>query len=377
MRFPFPSLPRGWYALGCSDDLPAGAVRPLRRFGRELALFRTESGTLGVLEGHCPHLGAHLGRGRVCGENLVCPFHAIGFDPTGRCGVLPTVYREKPPARLVAGALSTCEVDGFIMAWFDPSGAPPTWRPEGRHDASFRPLRTRSWTVATHPQETGEGSVDLTHLQHVHRYISAAPLGEPRVAGHRFEVDYSIRRRAERGMRAEHFDMVLHIELSALGFSTVLVEMPELGLKHRIWVLATPIDDEHIDYRVAFSMAPVQSPERLHPSLRFLRSEHATRLLEHFAFRAFIEDVELDFPIWENKAYLERPVLLSGDGPVGRYRKWARQFYEADAAASRASPERRANQPGTTTASAPNPPPTPEAQNTAAFGPSDGIRPKT
>lgn len=377
MRFPFPSLPRGWYALGCSNDLRPGAVRPLHRFGRELALFRSESGKLGVLEGHCPHLGAHLGRGRVCGEDLICPFHAIGFDSDGRCAVLPTVYREKPPARLVAGALTTCEVDGFMLAWYDPSGGPPSWQPEPRHDPSFRPIRSHSWTLATHPQETGEGSVDLTHLQHVHRYVSATARGEPRVEGHRFDVDYTIRRRAERGMRADHVDMNLHIELSALGFSTVLVEMPELELKHRIWVLATPIDDEHIDYRVGFSMAPVKSPGRLHPSLRFLRSDHATRVLEHFAFRAFLKDVELDFPIWENKAYLERPVLLSGDGPVGRYRKWARQFYEGDGAASRANPERRANQPGTTTANAPSPPPTADAQTSAELGPSDVILPNT
>ena len=38
-------------------------------------------------------------------------------------------------------------------------------------------------------------------------------------------------------------------------------------------------------------------------------------------------ELEEDIPIWENKAYLERPALCDGDAPIGRFRRWARQFY--------------------------------------------------
>ena len=34
-----------------------------------------------------------------------------------------------------------------------------------------------------------------------------------------------------------------------------------------------------------------------------------------------------DLPIWENKIFLERPVLCDGDGPIGAMRRWGRQFY--------------------------------------------------
>ncbi len=37
--------------------------------------------------------------------------------------------------------------------------------------------------------------------------------------------------------------------------------------------------------------------------------------------------VEQDIPIWENKVYLEEPVLCDGDGPINKYRKWFQQFY--------------------------------------------------
>src|SRR5262249_15682447 len=37
--------------------------------------------------------------------------------------------------------------------------------------------------------------------------------------------------------------------------------------------------------------------------------------------------LEQDIPIWENKIYVHPPLLVDGDGPIGIYRKWCRQFY--------------------------------------------------
>ena len=41
----------------------------------------------------------------------------------------------------------------------------------------------------------------------------------------------------------------------------------------------------------------------------------------------FKEQVEQDIPIWENKIYLDTPLLCDGDGPIRKYRKWFSQFY--------------------------------------------------
>jgi len=43
--------------------------------------------------------------------------------------------------------------------------------------------------------------------------------------------------------------------------------------------------------------------------------------------REYKTDVYQDFKIWENKKYLIRTHLAPGDGPIGFYRLWARQFY--------------------------------------------------
>lgn len=40
-----------------------------------------------------------------------------------------------------------------------------------------------------------------------------------------------------------------------------------------------------------------------------------------------VDDVHKDLPIWAHKRRLARPSLVPGDGPIGVYRKFARQFY--------------------------------------------------
>ena len=68
-RFPFSRYPNGWFQIAYSDELEKGQVVPLRYFGKDLVLFRTEGGEAQLLDAYCPHLGAHLGHGgKVQGE---------------------------------------------------------------------------------------------------------------------------------------------------------------------------------------------------------------------------------------------------------------------------------------------------------------------
>lgn len=50
---------------------------------RGLALFRTKSGEVGVLDDQCPHRRMKLSEGRVIGEKLMCKYHGWTFDCNG------------------------------------------------------------------------------------------------------------------------------------------------------------------------------------------------------------------------------------------------------------------------------------------------------
>ena len=58
-------IPYGWYCVGYGAELVPGELRRLRYFGEDLVLFRTLAGRASLTGAHCPHLGAHLGFGRI------------------------------------------------------------------------------------------------------------------------------------------------------------------------------------------------------------------------------------------------------------------------------------------------------------------------
>lgn len=50
--------------------------------------------------------------------------------------------------------------------------------------------------------------------------------------------------------------------------------------------------------------------------------------------QAYAREVGNDLVIWRHKRYCPQPALAKGDGPIGAYRRWARQFYGHTAAAT-------------------------------------------
>jgi hypothetical protein len=283
-----------------------------------------------VLDAICPHLGAHLGAGTVRGKELVCPFHGFGYGTDGQCSSLPQGYGGKIPPRLGCRSFPSRDVNGFLVVYFDAEGRAPGWEVPEVDLAGWRPIRTRRWSVRTHPQESGEGSIDLGHLRSVHRYLTAEPVTPLVHEGPRLRTHYRVTRRTTVGMAGDTFAIEFAPQLHGLGFSTVDVNVPDLELRYRIWILATPIDAERIDYQVGIAMQRELRPSALHPALGLLPRPLAVRLIEHITWKAFVADVELDFPIWENKGYVHPPALAVGDGPIGVFRRWATQFYRTD-----------------------------------------------
>jgi hypothetical protein len=52
-----------------------------------------------------------------------------------------------------------------------------------------------------------------------------------------------------------------------------------------------------------------------------------TSVIARVIHHGLVRDTKQDIRIWERKRYLARPALAEGDGPIGKYRIWAPQFY--------------------------------------------------
>jgi 3-ketosteroid 9alpha-monooxygenase subunit A len=307
-QFPFPPYPNGWFQIAYSEELAPGQVMPLSYFGRELVAFRSKEGKLGVLDAFCPHLGAHLGYGgTVDGDNIRCPFHAWKFDGAGCCTEVP--YAKKIPPKAKLRSWEPREVNGLVMVWHHAEGAPPSFDiptlPEIGSD-DWAPYEKRRWTVKTRNQEMAENAVDSAHFHYLHG-TSNMPASQAEALGPILRVLSTTGMQTPRG----GVDGTVESTSYGFGYSTVRFK----GIVETLLVSSiTPIDDETQDVRFAFT-------------LRKLPDKDVTKTVGKAFIREVSRQLEQDIPIWEHKTYLDRPVLCDGDGPIGLFRKWSRQFY--------------------------------------------------
>ncbi len=327
-RYPFTPFPDGWFFVCYSHALPRGRLFTKTFMGEEIVAFRGATGQVCVAHAHCPHLGAHLGKGGACveGDAIKCPFHGFRFDDTGECVSTPYGAGELPKARLSKWPVH--ELNGFVMAYHDGEGRAPTWRIPELDGTGYSPLKTRDFRVRVHTQEIAENSVDTRHLMSVHGYKELEITEAPHADGPYLTGAWTMRRHA--GPLA-----VLNLKLEArarvhvwgLGYSMVETSVDSVGLHGRMYIFATPSDGEFIDLQIAAHVKRLEHPGRVLPGLEKIPEPLMTRLVHTLYMRAFANDIQQDFDIWQNKAYAQRPGLAKGDGPIGLYRRYCRQFY--------------------------------------------------
>ena len=84
----FPQYPAAWYLYCPVRQLRHGPVSK-NVLGRRLVAFQTAKSGVALLDAHCSHLGADLGRGAVVGEAIQCPFHGWQYNVQGECVHMP------------------------------------------------------------------------------------------------------------------------------------------------------------------------------------------------------------------------------------------------------------------------------------------------
>ncbi len=80
--------PGGWYVVGTTQDVRGDRSVTRTIAGREVVLWRDESGALLAGPGTCPHLGALLDDCEVIRGDVVCRWHGMALGPKGRAGWL-------------------------------------------------------------------------------------------------------------------------------------------------------------------------------------------------------------------------------------------------------------------------------------------------
>ena len=319
-----PAFPEGWYFVATRDYIQREKLIEKRWLGEEIVAWCDEAGRVCVADAVCPHLGSYLGPevgGQVCEGRLVCPFHGFEFDTTGQCVATPNA---PAPRAAKLKVYETRVILGLVFAWFGSGGRLPHWElpgapPTGEEwgELGYRTLRFRG-----HPQETAENSVDLGHL----RYVN--PVGSITVEGAYLRSCFDFKRvRRILGVKDLVYEISAVTHVHGLGYSFVEIHEKTIDMNARLWVLPTPIDGTLLDLVLVSQMREIRKPRRFITGLGFVPGKLRQKLMNQIMLSQQKRDVLQDVMIWERKRYRTPPRLCSADGPIGKYRRYCRQFY--------------------------------------------------
>jgi 3-ketosteroid 9alpha-monooxygenase subunit A len=316
------TFPTGWFIVAESSELDKGPMA-IRFFGRDLALYRGESGNPVVLDAYCKHMGTHLTASdsamivknglQIEGDSIRCPYHGWRYNSAGDVDDIP--YHDGPcPKSASIRSYPVVDNMGCIMVWFDEDGAEPSY------DAPFlQEWDNPQWIrwqldhlgeLDIHPQEVLDNMSDMRHLGPTH----GAPCQyfENEAKGHIY-------------IQRQGGPMQLYG--GVMLYTTTWYTGPGILLSKQVWgdtvqyelIANTPVDDGRIKAWHA-CLVKASSDQPTAEDIEIAKQTQAGAL-EAFA---------TDFQIWRYKQPAIKPMALKTDGPFKIGRKWYSQFY-ADA----------------------------------------------
>ncbi|MGO9104100.1 MAG: Rieske 2Fe-2S domain-containing protein [Mycobacterium sp.] len=311
--------PTGWFVIGWSHELAAGAIKPISVCGQELVVYRTTSGEAHCLEATCRHLGAHLGYGgRVVEDCVVCPFHGWTWGADGRNVAVPEGMTSK--RRIDAWPL--CERNGIIYLWHDVAGQPPQWSmPDIFDDLRDDYPTGEFWDVQTaqtnfcygdlpiEPRVVAENIVDPMHFRYVHGTRDIPTLVDHSITDAFFMTKLKVHSRGKRSTDTANTQDTVTLKHWGVGVA---------------YTRFSGRDNTHS----VISVTPVNAHES---TLR------QTLLVERLpdegddARAARVKAIESVFPedlaIWQHQRFIEPPALQTQEAKMFRtMRRWAQTF---------------------------------------------------
>jgi len=332
-----PPYPNGWYLLLYSHELKEGEKKHIRVLGHNLVVFRstTENGSgrssttttnlggkVGVLDAYCSHMGANLGvGGQVVGNCIQCPFHGWKFDMQGRCTSIP--YSDTIPKIANIRSWPVMERNGMILMYFDIEGNPPSWEIPLLPEIDSKVFRFDGKTehrVSAHIQEIPENGADVRHLTTVHSPSVVEWLNPHMVHG--WEATWAVCPEPENHTARGNLMHQIAIFGYPLPITKIYVVFTQVGPGIVVLEFTTPLGRLIILSSVT-PMAPLYQK-----STHAIWSEKKVprcigKLILWATYLQFIRDI----PIWSNKTFVPRPMVVKHDGPISQFRRWFSQFY--------------------------------------------------
>ncbi|MDP6437197.1 MAG: aromatic ring-hydroxylating dioxygenase subunit alpha [Gammaproteobacteria bacterium] len=161
-----------WYPVATSDQVTNEEPLEVQIMGLNYVAFRDTKGTAHVLANTCIHRGGALGKGKVNGDCVACPYHGWEFAGDGKCTLIPTQPDDqKVPARGKVDCYPTEEKYGIVFAFLGDlpeEERPPIFEITEYGTEGWRANEVVVFEVNAYYQRSVENGLDGAHNQFVH-----------------------------------------------------------------------------------------------------------------------------------------------------------------------------------------------------------------
>jgi phenylpropionate dioxygenase-like ring-hydroxylating dioxygenase large terminal subunit len=294
-----PLVKNCWYVAALSSEVSRG-LQERTLLGKTLLMYRKLDGAPVFMQNRCVHRNFPLSKGRLDGDQVVCGYHGMSYNPQGTCVFMPSLA--KPPSHAQLQSYPVVEKAPLIWIWMgDPAKADPALIPETPwlDDPAWATVggqfHMNSNYVAMH-----ENLLDQTHFSVLH----ADTVGTPEYA--RSELDVRVEGDVvalKRSLRNAAPPPIYGIPMKLTGrqvdrFSDSKFPSPALHIAHAKIVNLEPAPGELVDYLV--NITHLFTPETqgsIHywwfNSRNFgLDDEAASKYLIDASNKAYQEDVD-------------------------------------------------------------------------------------
>lgn len=157
---------KGWYAVLPVIELKDKPLA-ITRLGVDLVVWRDNKQNIIVMHDSCPHRSAKLSLGKICNDEISCPFHGFRFVADGSCSYAPEFDKSIPGLKV-----KTYPVEiAIAMVWVyfgevsEPIKIDVLRAIESEFKANYS-FTNRVWS--SHITRCIENQLDYTHLPIVH-----------------------------------------------------------------------------------------------------------------------------------------------------------------------------------------------------------------
>ncbi len=321
-----PAFPNGWYNLCSSESLGKGQVKEIEAFGQKFAVYRGQSGKVGVMDIYCPHLNANLADGWVKEDKLVCPFHGWEFEKNGKCSHIPYSEQE-PPEQAKIKSYTVKENWGLILMWYHEDGEPPSWD-TGKYLNELEDYKYHGFTsdiLHIHLQDFAENGADYAHFNFVHNLLTIPYASKFVHLKHDVKIQFGKGEESHLAWFTDTAQLAWNKSGEIIDKAGGSAVVSYFGPGFLAFKLNSKLAKDVIVLKTFTPIAPLK--------LRMDDYIFAPKKTNRFALKYILMESSSQFHddilIWERKGYNKKPLLVRGDGPIIKMRNWYKQFYTA------------------------------------------------